>query len=241
MQDVQVKVSAYDAAAFDSVLEHEAGSGAAPRQAVVRRIHGRPGYAFSKRCFDLVFGMLLLVGSLPLWLLAAVLIRLSSRGPVVYGQIRIGKDGEPFTCYKFRTMIEGAHEQRHELLCQNQMDGPVFKTPDDPRVTRVGRWLRKASIDELPQFINVLRGEMSIVGPRPQSPEEVERYGPLDWGRLAVKPGMTCIWQVSGRCLVGETARMQMDLEYVRRAGFLFDCGLVLRTVPAVISARGAY
>ncbi len=241
MQDLQVTVRAYDAADFDGVPKHEAGAGAAVRRTVVRQIHDRAGYAFAKRSFDLLIGVLLLVCSLPLWLVAAVLIRLGSRGPVVYGQVRIGKDGKAFTCFKFRTMIDGAHEQRHELLCLNRMDGPVFKTPDDPRVTRAGRWLRKTSIDELPQLINVLRGEMSIVGPRPQSPDEVERYGPYDWGRLAVKPGLTCIWQVSGRCLIDEATRMQMDLEYVRRAGFLFDCGIVLRTVPAVISARGAY
>ncbi|HEY7295727.1 MAG TPA: sugar transferase [Dehalococcoidia bacterium] len=240
MQDLQANVGAYDAG-FDAMREHDAGSDAVLRPAVVRRIHDRTGYAVMKRIFDLVVGTGLLLCSLPLWLIAALLIRLSSRGPIVYGQVRIGKDGQEFTCFKFRTMIDGAHEQRHELLFLNRMDGPVFKTPDDPRVTRVGRWLRKASIDELPQLINVLRGEMSIVGPRPQSPEEVERYGPRDWGRLAVKPGVTCIWQVSGRCLIDETTRMQMDLEYVRRASFLLDCCIVLRTVPAVLSARGAY
>ncbi len=241
MQDVRVNVRVYDAAEFERLPGRMVELGAASQPAGVRQIHRRTGYAIAKRGFDLTLGLVLLIGSLPLWLLAAILIRAGSRGPIVYGQVRIGKDGRPFTCYKFRTMVEGAHEQRHELLWLNRMPGPVFKTPDDPRVTRVGRWLRKASIDELPQLINVLRGEMSIVGPRPQSPEEVERYGPQDWGRLSVKPGMTCIWQVSGRCLVDEADRMRMDLEYVRRASFLLDLRIMARTVPAVLSGRGAY
>lgn len=239
MQELQVKVRAYDAADFERLTERTAG--ATGRVARVREIHRRTGYAIAKRCVDLALGVVLLLCSLPVWLIAALAIRASSRGPVVYGQVRIGKNGCPFTCYKFRTMVDGAHEQRHELLWLNRMPGPVFKTPDDPRVTPVGRWLRKLSIDELPQLINVLRGEMSIVGPRPQSPEEVERYGPQDWGRLSVKPGVTCIWQVSGRCLVDDVDRMRMDLEYVRRAGMLLDLCIVARTVPAVLSGRGAY
>jgi lipopolysaccharide/colanic/teichoic acid biosynthesis glycosyltransferase len=233
MQDLQVNAPAYDEDLFES--------GAAARSAVVRHIHSRTGYAVAKRGFDLIAAILLLILSMPIWLLVAVLIRLSSRGPIVYGQERIGKDGLSFTCYKFRTMVEGAHDLREELLHLNRMTGPVFKTPDDPRVTTVGRWLRKSSIDELPQLINVLRGEMSIVGPRPQSPEEVERYGPHEWGRLAVTPGLTCVWQVSGRSLVDYDTRMQMDLDYVRRCSFAFDCLLVLRTIPAVLTGRGAY
>lgn len=239
MQELRVKVRACDATEFERLPDRAAG--AVSQTASVRQIHRRIGYACAKRCFDLALGFVLLLCSLPIWLIAALLIRASSRGPVVYGQVRIGKDGRPFTCYKFRTMIDGAHEQRHELLWLNRMPGPVFKTPDDPRVTRVGRWLRRMSIDELPQLINVLRGEMSVVGPRPQSPEEVERYGPQDWGRLSVKPGLTCIWQVSGRSLIDDVDRMRMDLEYVRRASILLDLCIVARTIPAVLSARGAY
>jgi len=236
MHDLQVKASALDSGAYD-----DARYTVAARTAVVRHIHTRTGYAFTKRAVDLVFGILLLLLAAPVWLIAAALIRLSSRGPIVYGQERIGRNGVPFTCYKFRTMVEGAHDLRHQLLHLNRMDGPVFKTPDDPRVTRVGRWLRKSSIDELPQVLNVIRGQMSLVGPRPQSPEEVARYGPQDWARLAVKPGLTCVWQVSGRCLVDERVRMQMDLDYVRHCGFLYDCALILRTIPAVLTGRGAY
>jgi len=233
MQDLRVDAPAYDEDFFES--------SAAARSAVVRHIHSRTRYALAKRGFDLIVACGLLILTTPIWLFAALLIRITSRGPVVYGQERIGKDGQPFICYKFRTMVEGAHDLREQLLDLNRMTGPVFKTPDDPRVTTVGRWLRKSSVDELPQLLNVLRGEMSIVGPRPQSQEEVDRYGPSEWGRLSVKPGMTCVWQVSGRMLVDPQTRMQMDLDYARQCSFAYDCVLVLRTIPAVLTGRGAY
>jgi lipopolysaccharide/colanic/teichoic acid biosynthesis glycosyltransferase len=235
MQDRRVDASAFEDLAFDE------SSGDRDPDPVLRQIHPRNGYARTKRVFDLVVATLLLIASSPIWLLSALLIRLTSRGPVVFGQTRIGRHGCPFTCFKFRTMVDGAHDLRHELLIRSSMDGPVFKSPDDPRVTRVGRWMRKFSIDELPQLLNVLHGEMSIVGPRPQSPEEVERYHPNEWRRLSVKPGLTCVWQVSGRSLVDYSSRMQMDLDYVSACSFLLDCGLVLRTVPAVLTGRGAF
>ncbi|MHB8578027.1 MAG: sugar transferase [Dehalococcoidia bacterium] len=205
------------------------------------RISPRRTYAVVKRGFDIVFGLALLLLSAPVWLAAVLLIRVSSRGPVLYGQRRCGPDGRLFTCYKFRTMVAGAHDRRHELHAHHQLDGPILKLPEDPRVTRLGRWLRRSSIDELPQLLNVLRGEMSIVGPRPAIPEEVVQYSAYQSGRLAVKPGLTCLWQVSGRSTIRFEHWIELDLEYIRRRGFCYDCWLVLRTIPAVLTGKGAY
>jgi lipopolysaccharide/colanic/teichoic acid biosynthesis glycosyltransferase len=198
-------------------------------------------YSSLKRTFDIAFALGLGLFTAPIWMVAALLIKLTSRGPIIYRQTRCGRGGRHFTCYKFRTMQNGAHERRHELLHLNHMSGPVFKAVNDPRVTPLGRWLRKTSIDELPQLINVLRGEMSIVGPRPAIPEEVAQYTPVHQQRLRVKPGLTCIWQVSGRSAIGFERWMALDLEYVRRRGFWYDCRIVARTVPAVLRGRGAY
>ncbi len=204
------------------------------------RVGERPLYDLSKRAFDAAFALTLLVMTLPVSLVAALLVRLSSPGPILFRQVRCGHEGQPFTCYKFRTMVDGASHLREVLRPLNEVDGPVFKMRNDPRITRVGRWLRRLSIDELPQLINVLRGEMSVVGPRPPLPEEVEEYGPREWRRLAVKPGLTCLWQVSGRSLIGFDEWMALDLAYVERRGFWYDVQLVLRTVPAVFTGRGA-
>ncbi len=203
--------------------------------------NGHSVYGVAKRCFDLIFALLLLCFCSPIWLTAALLVKLTSAGPLLYGQTRCGRGGRHFTCYKFRTMHDGAHERRHELLHMNEMSGPVFKVPNDPRVTAIGRRLRKLSIDEIPQLLNVLRGEMSIVGPRPAIPEEVAQYTPRQLGRLGVKPGLTCLWQVSGRSSIGFERWMELDLEYIARRSFWYDLRIVLRTVPAVLSGRGAY
>jgi lipopolysaccharide/colanic/teichoic acid biosynthesis glycosyltransferase len=198
-------------------------------------------YAVAKRAFDVAFALALLALSLPLTLVVVVLIAATSPGPVIYRQTRVGRGGRPFTCLKFRSMVPDAEARKIHLLHHNEASGPVFKIRTDPRVTPVGRWLRKLSIDELPQLLNVLAGDMSIVGPRPPIPDEVAQYVSWQRGRLAVKPGLTCLWQVSGRSLLGFEEWVRLDLEYIRRRSFWFDLVLVVRTVPAVLRARGAH
>jgi exopolysaccharide biosynthesis polyprenyl glycosylphosphotransferase len=197
-------------------------------------------YEAAKRGLDLTAAALLLVMALPIGCAAALLVRLTSPGPILFRQVRSGRDGTPFVCYKFRTMVADAEQRRDQLLRINEMSGPVFKVKRDPRITWVGAVLRRTSIDELPQLLNVLRGDMSLVGPRPPLPSEVERYSPAQRQRLLVKPGLTCLWQVSGRNLVDFERWMELDLEYVRRRSLLFDLQILVQTVPAVISGRGA-
>jgi exopolysaccharide biosynthesis polyprenyl glycosylphosphotransferase len=190
---------------------------------------------------DVVMSLALLVLLLPLMLLVALAIRLDSPGAALLKQKRIGRDRVPFDCYKFRSMCVDAEAQRKALAHRNEMTGPVFKIRSDPRVTRVGRVLRKYSLDELPQLINVLKGEMSLVGPRPPLPEEVERYEPRHMKRLEVKPGLTCIWQVSGRNEICFERWVELDIEYIEHRSLWLDLVILVRTVPAVITARGAY
>jgi exopolysaccharide biosynthesis polyprenyl glycosylphosphotransferase len=199
-----------------------------------------PRYLACKRAFDVVFALVALLVTAPLGALVALLVRLESRGPVIFRQARCGRHGRVFACLKFRTMVEDAELSKEQLLALNEADGPVFKIRDDPRVTRVGAWLRRTSIDEIPQFWNVLRGDLSIVGPRPPLPEEVARYRPGDHRRLAVQPGITCLWQVCGRSEIGFDRWMALDLEYIRRRSFWLDLAIVARTVPAVLTGRGA-
>lgn len=198
------------------------------------------GYAVAKRALDVSVAMLLIAVSSPIWIAAALLVGLTSPGPVLFRQTRLGLAGKPFTCFKFRSMTITAEQERERLLHLNETTGPVFKVRNDPRVTPVGKWLRRFSIDELPQLLNVLRGEMSLVGPRPPLPAEVDKYQPRQRARLAVKPGLTCIWQVAGRSAIGFEQWVELDLEYIRRRSFWFDLALILRTIPAVIRARGA-
>jgi len=175
----------------------------------------------------------------PLFLLVALCIKVSSPGPVFFRQVRCGLNGRTFTLLKFRTMVLEAEALRLQLVAANEMDGPVFKIKEDPRVTQVGRFLRKSSLDELPQLINVLRGEMSLVGPRPPLPSEVKDYKHWQRRRLSMKPGLTCIWQVSGRNDVRFEDWMRMDLEYIDRWSLLLDLELMLKTVPAVLFGTG--
>jgi lipopolysaccharide/colanic/teichoic acid biosynthesis glycosyltransferase len=197
-------------------------------------------YEAAKRGLDFGVAALLLVVALPVWCAAALLVRLTSPGPILFRQVRSGKDGAPFVCFKFRTMVADAEQRRDHLLRINEMSGPVFKVKRDPRITWVGAVLRKTSVDELPQLINVLRGEMSLVGPRPALPSEVDRYSAIQRQRLLVKPGLTCLWQISGRNLIDFDRWIELDIEYVRRRSFLLDLTILVQTVPAVISGRGA-
>jgi exopolysaccharide biosynthesis polyprenyl glycosylphosphotransferase len=189
--------------------------------------------------FMLVIGSLVLV--LPLMLLTALAIRLDSPGPILYAQWRIGKNGKPFRCFKFRSMVDGAEELQPELVDLNEASGPLFKVRDDPRRTRVGRFLRRWSLDELPQLYNVVRGEMSLVGPRPNLPQEVEQYEEWHKKRLVASPGVTGLWQVSGRSELTFDEMVLLDIYYVENWSLALDFGIMLRSIPAVLWGRGAY
>jgi lipopolysaccharide/colanic/teichoic acid biosynthesis glycosyltransferase len=185
-----------------------------------------------------VAGLVLLALMFPVIALA---IRADSRGPVIFRQVRLGKGGRPFTMYKLRSMIYDAEHRLDEVRQLNIMDGPTFKAKDDPRITRIGRLLRRFSLDELPQFWNVLRGEMAVVGPRPTLPSEWERFGAGTAARMAVSPGITGLWQVSGRNHCPHERMVELDLEYVRRRSLWFDLSIILRTVPSMFRGWGAY
>jgi exopolysaccharide biosynthesis polyprenyl glycosylphosphotransferase len=194
-----------------------------------------------KRVTDVALTGVGLFMAWPLFLVIAVLIKLDSSGPVLYRQQRVGKDGRLFDMLKFRSMYRDADRRRADLSAVNEAIGPLFKMRNDPRVTRVGRVMRRTSLDELPQLLNVLRGEMSLVGPRPPIPTEVEQYEPWQLGRLRAVPGMTGLWQVSGRSEVSFHDMVRLDLHYIRNWSFSLDLEILWRTLPAVIGNRGAY
>jgi exopolysaccharide biosynthesis polyprenyl glycosylphosphotransferase len=198
--------------------------------------------SLAKQLLDLFgsFGLLVLLA--PAFVLIAVAIRLTSPGPVLFRQQRSGMSGAPFTLYKFRTMVTNAEQFKHELEAMNEMTGPVFKVTNDPRVTPMGRFLRKYSLDELPQLFNVLRGEMSLVGPRPLPVDEVKRFENLAHRRrLSVKPGITCLWQISGRNQISDFKEwVRLDLEYIDNWSFWLDLKILIFTLPAVLRGTGA-
>ena len=199
------------------------------------------GYLVIKRIFDIaasLFGLLLL---LPLFPFIVLLIKIETSGPIFFKQERVGYLGRRFFCFKFRSMAVDAEAKKDEFRHLNEATGAAFKIKDDPRITGVGRFLRRSSLDEFPQLFNVLLGEMSIVGPRPQIPSEVADYTPEQARRLLVKPGLTCLWQVSGRSHLDFDEWMELDQEYVRTAGSRTDLAILLRTLPAVIERKGAY
>ena len=197
-------------------------------------------YSFWKRAFDLLAsGLGLILLFLP-FLIVAIIIKCDDHGPVFFKQERVGKDGRLFKMYKFRSMRVGAEAEVETLKEQNEDDGPRFKIKDDPRITKVGKFLRKSSIDELPQLLNVFSGSMSLVGPRPALPKEVAEYDELAKRRLYVKPGITCIWQVSGRSNVSFAEQMKMDAQYVETRSLWLDLKLLFMTIPAVLKGDGA-
>ncbi len=198
-------------------------------------------YCFAKRAFDLLFAFVILFFTWPIMAIAALMVKLTSRGPVIFRQVRVGRGGRYFTCYKFRSMCADAEDQKRTLMHLNEVDGPVFKIKRDPRITRVGAFLRKFSIDELPQLFNVIKGDMSVVGPRPPIPTEVETYNARERGRLAVQPGLTCLWQISGRSNVSFERWIELDLMYIDNMSFFNDLGIVVKTIPAVITGAGAH
>jgi len=196
--------------------------------------------SFVKRIIDVALSGIALLFLWPLLLVIAVAVKLESRGPAIYRSLRAGKKGQKFACYKFRTMVDGADELKDALRRFNERRDPFFKIADDPRVTRLGRFLRKYSLDELPQFWNVLKGDMSLVGPRPHPVDDCARYRPADHRRLEVKPGITGLWQVIARADPSFETCMKLDLEYMKRWSLSLDCKILVRTVPAVLAGEGS-
>lgn len=187
-------------------------------------------YLIAKRITDIVCSLAGLIVLSPILLIIAIAIKMDSKGPIFFKQDRVGKDERIFSMYKFRSMVVNAEELKKSLEKENEMSGPMFKIKKDPRITRVGRFIRKTSIDELPQLINVLKGDMSLVGPRPSLPKEVEAFEPWMKERLTVLPGLTCIWQVSGRNNIPFKEWMELDIKYVRDRSYLLDLKLIFKT-----------
>jgi len=203
-------------------------------------VRRKPVQAVMKRLFDIGASLSALILLSPLFLVVATIIRFTSRGPILFRQERVGRHGKPFHMLKFRSMVVNADELKAALMALNEQTGPVFKMRCDPRITRVGRFIRKFSIDELPQLLNILRGEMSVVGPRPAIPSEVARYEAWQRRRLSVRPGLTCVWQVSGRNEISFEEWMYLDMQYIDHWSFAQDCQLILKTLPVVVTGRGA-
>lgn len=197
-------------------------------------------YNIAKRALDIIASTLGLIILSPILLVVAILIKLESKGPAIFSQKRIGLNKKEFKMYKFRSMVQNAEELKEKLAKENEMSGPMFKMKNDPRVTKVGRFIRKTSIDELPQLINVLKGEMSLVGPRPSLPKEVSKFEPWMLKRLSVKPGLTCYWQVSGRNNIDFEDWMKLDLQYVNDRSFWLDLKLILKTATVLFGDKNA-
>ncbi len=204
-------------------------------------VSARQSVKTAQRVLDLVLCSLLLLLIWPVFGIIALLIRLDSAGPVLFKQKRVGQGGEEFWFYKFRSMVTDAEDKRHLLEMHNERSGPVFKMKNDPRVTRVGRVLRKFSLDELPQLLNVVKGEMSLVGPRPALPAETVKYTPRQRQRLLCLPGVTGLWQVSGRASLSFERSIELDLLYIEQQSVLLYFRILVMTVPAVLRAEGAY
>ena len=193
-----------------------------------------------KRAFDVLFSTIGLILLSPAYGLIALAVKLDSPGPVFYNSIRVGKHGRHFQFLKYRTMRRDAEQLREEVAHLNEMDGPVFKIRNDPRITSLGKLLRRTSLDELPQLWHVMRGEMSLVGPRPPIPSEVEQYEPWQRRRLSITPGITCLWQISGRNEIGFEEWMLLDMTYIDGMSFRQDLKILLLTLPAVLRGQGA-
>ena len=197
---------------------------------------------FAKRLVDILGAFVLLILTSPIMLVVSMLIRMTSPGPIIFSQNRSGLHGRPFRMYKFRSMVTNAEQARAELEARNEMSGPVFKVKNDPRITPLGVWLRRTSLDELPQLWNVIRGEMSLVGPRPLPLYETANFGDVSQRRrMSVRPGLTCLWQVRGRNKINDFKDwVQLDLEYIDRWSLWLDFEILLRTVPVVLLGWGA-
>ncbi|PFE72708.1 multidrug MFS transporter [Bacillus cereus] len=198
-------------------------------------------YLFMKRLMDIVGALCGLILLSPIFLIVALLIKLEDpKGPIFFKQNRVGKSEKEFGMYKFRSMVTDAEEKLKDLLQRNEVSGAMFKMKDDPRVTKIGKFIRKTSIDELPQLLNVLKGEMSLVGPRPPLPREVNEYTSYDKQRLLVTPGCTGLWQVTERNSVGFKEMVELDLEYINKRGIIYDIKVILKTIKIMIKSNGA-
>lgn len=209
-------------------------------------IEGKSSMEFSlyeviKRLIDVVCSFLGILVLSPLFIIIAIIIKTTSKGPVFFSQKRVGKNGKEFDMYKFRSMVVNAEELKEKLAAQNEMSGPMFKIKDDPRITKVGKFIRKTSIDELPQLWNVLKGEMSLVGPRPSLPKEVDQFEEWMYRRLEVKPGLTCYWQVSGRNNIDFEDWMKLDCKYVDERNLWIDIKLIFKTVGVLFGDKNAH
>ncbi|SFA49009.1 exopolysaccharide biosynthesis polyprenyl glycosylphosphotransferase [Parageobacillus thermantarcticus] len=205
-------------------------------------VNDKKGYLIAKRIMDICGALIGLICLSWLFLIVAVLIKLEDpKGPVFFKQVRVGKDGKEFYMYKFRSMVTNAEELLESLLHLNEVSGAMFKMKDDPRITKVGKFIRKTSIDELPQLWNVLKGDMSLVGPRPPLPREVAQYTEYDKQRLLVTPGCTGLWQVSGRNDLGFDEMVELDLKYIRERSLLYDIKIIFKTIKIMIKPNSAY
>ncbi|ARC30628.1 hypothetical protein IEK_00286 [Bacillus toyonensis] len=205
------------------------------------KVNARKGYLVAKRCIDFVGALCGLLLLSPVFLIVAMLIKYEDpKGPVLFKQIRIGKDGKEFYMYKFRSMVIDAEEKLKDLLKHNEVSGAMFKMKEDPRVTKIGKFIRTTSIDELPQLLNVLKGEMSLVGPRPPLPREVKEYTAYDKQRLLVTPGCAGLWQVTERNSVGFKEMVELDLEYINKRSILYDLKIIFKTIQIMIKSNGA-
>ena len=198
-------------------------------------------YIISKRTIDIICSLFGLIILSPILIIVGLLIKTESKGPIIFSQKRIGLNGREFNMYKFRSMVINAEELKEKLMKQNEMSGPMFKMKDDPRITKVGKIIRKTSIDELPQLINVLKGDMSLVGPRPSLPNEVKDFKPWMLKRLDVKPGLTCYWQVEGRNSITFNEWMKLDVKYVDNHNIWIDIKLIFKTILLLFGDRNAY
>jgi exopolysaccharide biosynthesis polyprenyl glycosylphosphotransferase len=201
---------------------------------------GSPTHLAIKRGMDIVGATIGITLCLPVLMAVSLAVKLHDRGPLLFRQVRMGKDGRRFYCYKFRSMCVDAEARQHEIAQLNEQDGPVFKIKEDPRITPVGRLIRRYSLDELPQLFNVLLGDMSLVGPRPPVPSEVARYSWWQRRRISVRPGLTCLWQVKGRNKVSFEEWMEMDLFYIDNWSLWMDIKLMMQTMPAVVRGTGS-
>lgn len=200
----------------------------------------RNTYEFLKRLMDIICSMSALIVLAPILIVVAILIKIESKGPVIFSQERVGINNKKFKMYKFRSMVVNAEDMKEKLEKQNERKGPMFKIKNDPRVTTIGRFIRKTSIDELPQLINILKGEMSIVGPRPSLPKEVIQFESWMLERLKVKPGLTCYWQVQGRDHIEFEDWMRLDVKYVKDRNFLLDIKLIFKTFFVFLGDQNA-
>ncbi|QNQ80532.1 sugar transferase [Lactobacillus sp. PV034] len=205
------------------------------------KVGPRPFYHFVKRGFDIIGSGLGLIALSPVFAWVAYKVHHEDGGPVFYNQARVGKDGKLFKMYKFRSMIPNADKMVKQLEDQNEVDGAMFKIKDDPRITKIGKFIRKHSLDELPQLVNVFKGDMSLVGPRPPLPSEVEQYTDYDKQRLKVTPGCTGLWQVTKRNDANFDEMVELDLDYINNSGFFYDMGIIFKTVGVLFKPNSGY